>query len=170
MMLMSKFFISNASAGNTFETYGDIGQIAIPVSALIMTAVHDDKEGRSQFIKAFVATTAVTYVMKYSINATRPNGGDHSFPSGHTSSAFSGASFIQQRYGMEYGIPAYIAASLVGASRVTSNNHYIKDVVAGAAIGISTNLILTEKYNKKTIAITPINLNRGWGMLLTYRQ
>lgn len=36
--------------------------------------------------------------------------GDDSFPSGHTDS-FMAATFIQQRYGWQYGLPAYVAAS-----------------------------------------------------------
>ncbi len=43
---------------------------------------------------------------------------------------------MRKRYGWDYGIPAYAAASFVGYSRVESGKHYAHDVVAGAAIGI----------------------------------
>ena len=45
------------------------------------------------------------------------------------------ATFIQQRYGWQYGLPAYVAASYVGYTRVASDQHYLEDVLAGAAIG-----------------------------------
>lgn len=159
---------SGAYARDGFELYGDIGQIALPVTALAMTVTYDNREGTIQLAKAFIAAEAIAYGLTYSINSRRPNGGNHSFPSGHTAAAFTGASFIQQRYGMEYGIPAYIAATLVGVSRITSDNHYLQDVVAGAAIGISANLIFTKRLEKKNIAVTPVSLNKGAGLFLSY--
>ena len=63
----------------------------------------------------------VMHSLKRITNKERPNGGDYSFPSGHTSAAFTGAGFIEKRYGLKVGIPAYILASYVGWSRVYSN-------------------------------------------------
>jgi len=168
MAALILFAASGAYAGDGFESYGDIVQIALPVTALAMTVAYDKREGAIQFAKAFMAAEAATYGLKYSINSRRPNGGDHSFPSGHTAAAFAGASFIQQRYGSEYGIPAYIAATLVGVSRITSDNHYLQDVVAGAAIGIGANLIFTKRFEGKNIAVTPVSLNKGAVLLLSY--
>lgn len=47
-----------------------------------------------------------------------------------TTSAFSGASFIQRRYGWKYGKRAYLGASIVGVSRM-------KDQMDGMTFGIS---------------------------------
>jgi membrane-associated phospholipid phosphatase len=169
LIIIAMFLLSpRAYAADTFEKYGDIGQIALPVIALVMTAVYKDREGVVQFARVFGATMGVTYGLKYVINAKRPYGGDHSFPSGHTASAFAGAGFIQQRYGWNYGLPAYAAATLVGISRVTSGKHYAQDVAAAAAIAIGANLIFTKKIEKRTIMITPVNLNKGVGVIVTY--
>lgn len=154
-------------AADDVEKYGDVGQVALPVAAVLITAMHDDTEGVGQFAKAFVSTIAATYVLKYAVDSKRPNGGDHSFPSGHTSAAFAAAGFIQQRYGWGYGFPAYAAAALVGVSRLTSNNHYIQDVIAGAAIGIGANLIFTKKFERNVI-ISPVILNEGVGGVIVY--
>jgi len=167
-LLLVVAFTSKVSARDAFETYGDIGSVALPVAGMIMSVAQKDTEGTVQFVKAFVSTEVVTYGLKYTVNSRRPNGENHSFPSQHTSAAFAGAAFIQQRYGWEYGVPSYIAASLVGASRVTSNKHNVGDVIAGAAIGIGANLIFTQKYEKKTVKIVPIDsgallmLNYNW--------
>lgn len=167
-VLLSLFLISNVFAKDAFETYGDFGQVLLPATAVVMISIQKDKEGAIQFAKAFTSTLAVTYGLKYAVNSERPNGGKHSFPSGHTSSAFAGAAFIQQRYGWEYGLPAYIAAALVGVSRVTSNKHFVGDVFVGAAIGIGANLIFTSKYEKEAITIVPTSngvllvLNYNW--------
>ena len=37
------------------------------------------------------ASFVVTHTIKRVVNKERPNGGDFSFPSGHTSAAFTGA-------------------------------------------------------------------------------
>ena len=88
-----------------------------------------------------------------------------SFPSGHTSAASSGASFIQKRYGWQCGIPAYLAASFVGWSRVEADQHYIEDVLAGAAIGFVGTYIFTENYKEK-IAITPFAGKETVGLMI----
>ncbi len=88
---------------------------------------------------ALARTEIVTYALKYSIDARRPNGGSHGFPSGHSSAAFMGAEYIRKTHGLAWGLPAYATATWVGYTRVESHNHYWRDVIAGAAIGIASN-------------------------------
>lgn len=97
------------------------------------------KSPGKDFLIAFTRMELAVFGLKYSINAKRPNGGGQSFPSGHTASAFMGAEYIRQQHGWGWGIPAYVAAGWVGYTRVESNNHYWRDVAAGAAIGIASN-------------------------------
>lgn len=80
-----------------------------------------------------------TYALKYAIDAKRPNGGGLSFPSGHSAASFMGAEFIRKEYGNAWGAPAYAAASWVGYTRVQSHNHYWRDVIGGAIVGIASN-------------------------------
>jgi membrane-associated phospholipid phosphatase len=54
---------------------------------------------------------------------------------------------MRKRYGWEYGIPAYAAASFVAYSRVESNEHHPQDVIGGAAIGIISSFIFTKPYH-----------------------
>lgn len=154
MMVFGWVTVANA---DDLQTAGDFLQVAIPAVGFIATLGLEDKEGTKQLAKSLGSTIAVTYAIKYSLNTKRPNGGDYSFPSGHTGAAFAGAGFIQQRYGWEYGVPAYALASFVGYSRIHSKNHYWYDVLGGAAIGIGSNLIFTNKYKKTTVAVTPVN-------------
>ena len=92
---------------------GDVLQIVLPALALGMTVVAEDLEGTGQFLKSGAFTTSCTFGLKYAIDSERPDGGGHSFPSGHTAAAFAGASFIARRYGWRLGLPAYGAASFV---------------------------------------------------------
>ncbi len=113
-------------------------------------------------------TAAVTYGLKYTISESAPNGDSHSFPSAHTSLSFTSAEFLRKRYGWEYGIPAYVAATFVAVSRVEAKDHYTHDVLAGAAIGIASGYLFTRPY--KGWSIQPevdqkyqgIRLNRTW--------
>ncbi len=135
----------------TKET-GYVLQILIPATALALTYAKGDNQGSIQFYKSFATTMAATYALKYSVPETRPDGTDNkSFISGHTSAAFSGASFIQRRYGWKLGIVAYAAASFTGWSRIESKKHYLGDVARGAAIGIISTYIFTSPYNGVTI-------------------
>jgi membrane-associated phospholipid phosphatase len=110
----------------------------------------------------------VTEGLKYSVRETRPNGGSHSFPSGHTSATFSAASFLDFRYGTDLGVPAYFLAALTGWSRIESDNHYPWDVAAGAVIGIAGNLIFTRQYIKN-VRIVPVAGNGNVGAMLVYQ-
>ncbi len=153
--------------GNT-EKAGDVLALLIPATAYSSTYVYGDEEGRKQFYKSFLSSAVATGVLKYSINKKRPeNNGKHSFPSGHTSIAFQGAAFIHKRYGLKYGIPAYIAASYVGWSRVDSKQHFTSDVVAGAAIGALSSYYFTTPY--KNLSIKPVSDRNTLGVSVSYQ-
>ncbi len=107
--------------------------------------------------------------MKYAINKPRPEGhGNHSFPSGHTSSAFQAATFIHKRYGLTYGAPAYLVASYVGWSRIEgeTDKHDLSDVLAGAGLGIACSWWLTTPY--EDISITPVYSANFFGLWMSF--
>jgi membrane-associated phospholipid phosphatase len=148
-LVCATLFSRPVVATDGIEKAGDLVQIALPLTAWGVSHFSGDNEGFYQFTKSFAATMVATQLLKHTIDATRPNGGSHSFPSGHTSASFSGASFLHRRYGLKYGIPAYVAATFVGWSRVESDAHYPRDVVAGAvlAIGINHYFVTPQKSN-----------------------
>jgi len=149
-----------ALAKSSLEKSGDIMHLLLPATALGATLViEDDYEGSWQLIKTGVVSRVAVEGLKYAVDKDRPDdSGDDSFPSGHTADSFAAATFIQQRYGWTWGIPAYIGATFVGYSRVESDKHYVEDVLAGAAIGIISGLYFTEPYSGITISPTA---NRG---------
>src|SRR5207247_9514252 len=95
----------------------------------------------------------------------RRSGGGQSFPSAHTSISFSAAEFMRERYGLEYGVPAYALASFVAYGRVESKQHYAHDVIAGAAIGIASSYIFTKPYRGWQMEIDADT--KHWGFRLT---
>jgi len=96
---------------------------------------------------SLIVSSGIVTVMKFSINRKRPfetypfiekltSGGSPSFPSGHTSEAFSTATSLSLVYPKWYVItPLFIWASAVGYSRMHLGVHYPSDVAAGAFIG-----------------------------------
>ncbi|MFZ5609905.1 MAG: phosphatase PAP2 family protein [Pseudomonadota bacterium] len=145
-----------ARAGG-FETYGNIFAYAIPAAAGAITLAKGDEKGLWQLGSSYALANGTTWALKQTIDSTRPNGKPESFPSGHTTSAFAGASYLHYRYGLDYGLPAYGLAALVGVSRVTSNNHRWRDVVAGAAIANVSAYFLVDRFK----APPPVNIVVG---------
>jgi membrane-associated phospholipid phosphatase len=141
------------AAADTISRIGDAGAIVIPAGAAVGALAVHDHAGLRQLAEAYTVSLAVTYLLKVTVNRTRPSGGAHSFPSGHSASAFAGAAFLGRRYGWKVGVPACLAASFVGYSRVESHNHYTSDVVAGAAIAIGANLIFTHPRSHVSLAL-----------------
>lgn len=134
---------------------GDALLVLIPLTGFATATIKRDREGQVQFIKAFVANAAITGALKFAIDKRRPNGNCcESFPSGHASISFMGATFLQKRYGQKLGIPAYAAATFVAYSRVESDKHFVEDVIAGAAIGYLSSYFFTTRY--QGVAITPV--------------
>jgi membrane-associated phospholipid phosphatase len=148
VMLIQTVAVSLTWGKEPIPGAGDAIQLLIPATGYAATWLLNDTEGRTQFYWSAGTSMTLTYLLKYTIDERRPNGGHHSFPSGHTSSAFVGASFIQQRYGWRYGLPAYVAAAYTGWSRVELDAHHPHDVYAGAAVGILSSYLFTKPYNE----------------------
>jgi len=147
---------------STQEKSGDILQIALPAIAGISTLIYKDgQKGTLQFAKSMLVSIIVTHGLKTIINKKRPNGGNYAFPSGHTSAAFTGAAFLQKRYGLKIGIPAYVLASYVGVTRVNAKKHDYWDVLAGAIVGIGSSYLFTKPYKKKNVSLSLSRLNNN---------
>ncbi|MGD0710348.1 MAG: phosphatase PAP2 family protein [Bacteroidales bacterium] len=94
-----------------------------------------------------VFSMTIASIVKYSVNRPRPfvkysfieketKGGGPSFPSGHSSDAFSLATSLSIAFPRWYVIiPSYLWAGAVGYSRMDLGVHYPSDVLAGAMIG-----------------------------------
>jgi len=144
--------------------------------------------------QSYIAAGAMSYAVKFLTGRRRPNSftpenennfmfqgpalssGNNSFnssfPSGHTTAAFSAATVFAEEYRDEILIPviAYSAATLVGLSRVTQNAHWATDVFAGAALGYITGKQVVYNYHRyaklqagkvKTAAFFNLQYNNG---------
>ena len=154
----------------TIETSGDILLFAMPASAITGSLIAGDYHGTWQFAKGFALNQVVTVGLKYALNKNRPyDGGERAFPSGHTSTTFQSAAFIQKRYGWGYGIPAYILAGYTGFSRIKAQKHDGWDVLAGAAVGIGSAYIFTTPYQKEHMELSFSNDAHSYSIGFVYK-
>jgi membrane-associated phospholipid phosphatase len=136
--------------------------LAIPISILANGLLRGDKITLQKGVyigESIVISSLFTYALKVSINRPRPfktnpvliaegSAGSPSFPSGHTSEAFSTATALSIGYPKWYVIvPAYAWAGSVAYSRMYLGVHYPTDVIAGAVTGAGS-AWLTYKANK----------------------
>ncbi len=171
------FWVTSLSAGQFNNDdpdlfTGDILQVAIPLAGLAYSWSLDDDEGMRQLFKSTGSTMLSTLVLKSTFNSTawgeRPNGGQHSFPSGHTASACSGAFYLADRYGWQYGTPGFAAAAFVGYSRVDEGMHHWRDVVAGCVLaGAVSHYFVTPQTQKSVMWVPQLStdmLGMSWVM------
>ena len=105
-------------------------------------------EGRSDWGR-YLASTAMSYgfmalfvnSIKYTAKEMRPDGSTrNSWPSGHTATAFVGATILHKEYGLTrspwYSVAGYGVATATGVMRVLNNRHWVSDVLSGAGVGI----------------------------------
>jgi membrane-associated phospholipid phosphatase len=93
----------------------------------------------------------------------RPDGSDsRSFPSGHTSSAFTVSTILARRHGWKVGIPAFGLASLTAIGRMEDHRHFASDVVAGAFLGYVVGRLITPPENKSS-KHGPVEIYSGLG-------
>jgi membrane-associated phospholipid phosphatase len=97
-------------------------------------------------ISQLITSGLVTF-LKRSVHAHRPSGGIHSFPSGHTSTAFVGATLLYHEFRDTEPILAwsgFALATATGLLRVTNDAHWLPDVMAGAAVGMAVTFLICQ--------------------------
>jgi membrane-associated phospholipid phosphatase len=157
-ILVILIFLGTVKSLAQDKTVADIGNvllIALPAITLGSTIAIGDKQGTWQFTKGFMLNQVLTTGLKLAIDKPRPDvSNNSSFPSGHTSTTFQNAAFIQKRFGWKYGAAAYVLAGFPGYTRIQGDKHDGWDVLAGAIIGVGSSYIFTRPYQQKRMEIT----------------
>jgi len=125
---------------------------ALPLVAGGISIWKDDWNGVGQLVLATAATVGTVYGLEHVVKEEAPyckgspGCSDDAFPSGTAAVAFAPAQYLWNRYGWEYGLPAYGAAAFVGTTRVVAGDHHVWDVAASGAISWAYNWIITDRY------------------------
>ena len=150
-----EFHRTHAQQGVKIST--DVLLVAMPVAALTGVLVAKDWTGLKQGAFTAAASVGTTMILKYAVKERRPDGSNwHSFPSGHSSTTFATAAFLQRRYGWKFGAPAYALATYTAWGRVFAKKHHWWDVVVGAGIGAGSAYIFTRPWAREhNLSIAP---------------
>jgi membrane-associated phospholipid phosphatase len=138
------------------EVYATVGLGTILTGLL----ASDDEITRAggRITASLVTAGASTGIIKYVVGRKRPNSttdpdefepfsGNASFPSGHTALAFAlAASVSNEVHFWPAQLGLYSAATLTGWSRINDNQHWLSDVMGGAAVGITSAMIMDGKW------------------------
>jgi membrane-associated phospholipid phosphatase len=165
------------SWGSAFETGGGPIYSTIFVAGMFTAGrfVHGTRFRATTYdmLDSAIVNFAYTEVLKVAVGRERPNGQDNkSFPSGHTSNAFTLATVAQVHYGWKVGVPAYVLAGLMGASRIDQDKHWLSDVVAGAVLGTVVGLTvvrvnsraLASRTGQVSLSVSPILAHHARGV------
>ena len=141
------------------------GWTTIALSAILLLFNY----GKALFMAIAYAVTSITaQIIKHIFDAPRPSlyfqsqlshihfvqGVNmlrlHSFPSGHTVTAFSTTVLITYWCKNKlWGFPLLLVAILVGYSRMYLSEHFFEDVTAGSVIGVITTVALISWLDSK---------------------
>jgi membrane-associated phospholipid phosphatase len=127
--------------------------VAVPVCLFGVSLIEGDKQLQRvsyEMAAGLVITAIVTQGLKVTVDRPRPyytHSGIYpseiddspSFPSGHTSMAFSTATSLALNTKKWYVLaPAFVWATSVGYSRLYLGQHYPSDVLGGAVVGAAS--------------------------------
>ena len=174
------FFQRNRSiTTNNLSTYGfermGSGLYSFPLVGLVygygyFAKKEKPKETALLATKSILFNGIIVSAIKYGFQRQRPkntdntllffgpfgDGSNHSFASGHTSTAFAIATAFALEYKERPIVPiiAYTLATGVGLSRMNDNKHWASDVFFGAVLGYSiSHFLYKNQFKKRKIAI-----------------
>lgn len=145
---------------------------------------HNLKDRTLIYATSQLIAASVVLPLKFITQEERPDGSNAlSFPSGHTTTAFSSAQFLFREYRDTHfwlSISGYPIAIFTGVYRALNNKHWVGDIVAGAGFGIlSTELAywlypklkqwLFKNNNQTAIIIAPFYQDHALGLGLVKR-
>lgn len=164
----------------SFPSFGIMG--AFYVGGAMLDNYKAKTVAMDAFAASFISAGLITSSLKVIAGRSRPEdnegtyrfqpfGGHHSFPSGHTTQAFSLASVIAGHYD-EWWVDmlAYGIAGGVGLARIEQEAHFPSDVVASAIIGTVVGKTIVRYNNNrkfhKNVIIEPATDMEGAGLSL----
>jgi membrane-associated phospholipid phosphatase len=148
--------------------------LGAPIATLSAGFISKDKklqrkgwENLVSLTVAYVSSTQLKKIFdrqrpgtKYSFIDPYKNVTEHSFPSGHTTLAFSTATSLSLNFKKWYVVvPAYLWAGAMGYSRMHLGVHYPSDVLAGALLGTGSAWLSHKAFQwmqKKPKKLKPI--------------
>lgn len=173
--------------GNDFRTHIDDYLTVVPVVEMytadalgVKSLNHWFDQSKYLFMSNLLSST-ITASLKIITKKSRPEGEDDSFPSGHSTFAFTNAAVLFNEFNdtspyLAYS--GYLVSTSVGLLRMMNDRHWLSDVLVGAGIGIiSTEIIYyfepLKNFNPfkdtENMSFSPIIDETQYGLYFTYK-
>ena len=168
--------------GTAFEVLGTpLSVLAVGGSFYLAGLLKDSESAKDagfSVAEAFVVNSVLVLSIKEVVGRARPvsTSDSHrfkpfsanaSFPSGHTSTAFSVATIVSDYYESPWASAlSYGLAGLVGVGRVLQNKHWTSDVLVGAMLGYGSGSLVL-RWKKKHDALSFGIYPTGQGIFLS---
>jgi membrane-associated phospholipid phosphatase len=171
VVLLGTALFAVPARADKIEQAGTDVAIAMPVIAGGITLAHDwDWSGAAQLTVDTGLTVGTALILKHLVHERRPDHSDfQSFPSDTAALAFAPAAYLWDRYGWQYGVPAYAAAAFVGYSRVEAKQHHWWDVAASAGIAMTYSHFVTARWRGDQFTSDVYTTPNGAYFKMSYR-
>ena len=145
-----------AAAGKSLRNAGNILVVALPVSAVGVSLLHNgDWRGLSQFAVSAGLTVGAAYALRQAIRVRRPDHSDfNSFSPPDVALADSSAAYLWQRYGWRYGVPAYIGRFVVSYALSDDKKNHWYDTLASSALAFGFNYAIVTRYHPQRYRVS----------------
>jgi membrane-associated phospholipid phosphatase len=180
---VNRHLVSSSKADKLWKpasALGGVGMAVAPIGIYLVGRylVAEDPDTRTNkwshlgfdLVRAQIVNEAFVQAIKYSVQRTRPNGSNYSFPSGHAAATFAFASVFERHLGYRFAWPTVVFATYVATSRLHDNVHFLSDVVFGAALGTTVGWTVVGRHGRENFALTPVVVPGGFAFQLARVQ
>lgn len=129
------------SASHWISKIGLVTYLATPATFMTLGLLAPgDPENKSldtakQMFESLILSGGTGLILKYATHRHRPDQTEsRSFPSDHSTLAFSVATTLALNYPWYVGTPALLSAGAIGFARLDERRHYLSDVIAAAGM------------------------------------
>lgn len=166
------FHVGGMVGGGYIQVGGAVATYAIGRFARSPTLSHLGAD----LVRAQVFNGLITHGVKFAVRRGRP--GDvpghlpatYSFPSAHASATWTTATVLWRHFGWQAGVPATLVATFASGSRIQQRQHFLTDVMFGAALGVASGRTITVGHGGRKIVAAPLVTPGGGGVVFTVVQ
>jgi membrane-associated phospholipid phosphatase len=118
--------------------------------------LNDDIYGQTQLVLMQRSIRLMKVPMEHVFQKKRPCGCDGSFPSGHMMNIGWPVAFVYHRYGWQYGLPLYAAATGYAKDRHMAKAHYWSDLIGTTLIMHGMAYLTVYSYQPGAVRRPPV--------------
>jgi len=160
--------------GDFFQAGDPIGNAGVQLAGATAVYVigrwtHSPRPARigMDLLRAQALAGSMSLAIKVSVQRERPDGRNFSFPSGHTAVTVASMTVLCRRLGWAWALPLYGTGAYVAMSRLHDNQHWLSDVVFGAAVGGIAGRTVTRDRHSRYALVPVYTPARGIAVLVT---